>query len=282
MIKIILVPVGGSERGLEVLRTAYTIAQRFTAHIKVVHVMESNFDPLYYAEIPVSLREQFTELNARMAGSTEGVVRKQFKDFCTQNKIKVTRGPSRSKVISASLNLYQGNTGNLLERESRLVDVIAMPRPEQRSGSVVFSDLQESLMLHSGRPVLLVPPGWDGHRTEHAAIGWNDSLEASRALALTLPWLVQMKKVTVLVSKKRAESGDDVVNYLKRHGCRAETHLLGRGRNVGKLMLEACDQAGVEFLVVGGFSHARARQRLFGGVTSYLLENANVITVMAH
>jgi nucleotide-binding universal stress UspA family protein len=47
-------------------------------------------------------------------------------------------------------------------------------------------------------------------------------------------------------------------------------------------MLEACDEIGAEFLVVGGFSHTRTRQRLFGGVTSYLLGNTDVITVMAH
>jgi len=34
--------------------------------------------------------------------------------------------------------------------------------------------------------------------------------------------------------------------------------------------------------VVGGFSHTRTRQRLFGGVTSHLLSNTNIITVMAH
>jgi nucleotide-binding universal stress UspA family protein len=47
-------------------------------------------------------------------------------------------------------------------------------------------------------------------------------------------------------------------------------------------MLVSCGEIGAEFLVVGGFSHTRTRQRLFGGVTSHLLSNTNIITVMAH
>ena len=56
----------------------------------------------------------------------------------------------------------------------------------------------------------------------------------------------------------------------------------GKGSNVGKKMLNTCAEIGAEFLVVGGFSHTRTRQRLFGGVTSHLLSNTNIITVMAH
>ena len=140
-------------------------------------------------------------------------------------------------------------------------------------------------MLRSGRPVMIVPPSpeWQAHKVDHAAIGWNDSVEASRALSMTLPWLAQMKKVTVLVSKKREGDVEDVVRYLKRQGCKAGHHIItGRGSSVGKKMLENCKDIGAEFLVVGGFSHARTRQRLFGGVTSHLLANTDIITVMAH
>ena len=100
---------------------------------------------------------------------------------------------------------------------------------------------------------------------------------------MTLPWLVQMKKVSVLASKKRETEGGELVEYLKRHGCKAEVQLLSsRSSNVGKAMLSTCNRIGAEFLVVGGFSRTRIRQRFFGGVTSHLLSHTNVITVMAH
>ena len=174
----------------------------------------------------------------------------------------------------------------MLSSESRLVDVIAMSRPTRhRIGGAGVGELHEALMLRSGRPVMIVPPApeWQAHKVDHAAIGWNDSVEASRALSMTLPWLAQMKKVSVLVSKKREAGVDEVLGYLKRHGCKASHVVLpGRGSNVGKKMLHCCGEIGAEFLVVGGFSHTRTRQRLFGGVTSHLLANTDIITVMAH
>ncbi len=283
MIKIILVPVDGSERSREVLDTALVIAKRFDAHIKVVHVREAAGEPYLFAEIPSSLREQVEEMNAKALGSVVNTVRAQFKLFCEQNKVKVTKKPSSARGITASIHILDGDAETVLDRESRLVDVIAMSRPvKHRIGGPGVGELHESLMMHSGRPVLIVPPDWKAHKADHAAIGWNDSVEASRALALTLPWLVQMKKVTVIVSKKRQASAEDVVEYLKRHGCKVDSHVVSSGGNVGKKLLAACNEVGAEFLVVGGFSHSRSRQRFFGGVTSFLLANTDVITVMAH
>jgi len=285
MIKIILVPVDGSERSAEVLDTALVIAKRFDAHIKVVHVREHTSEPFSFSGMPAAYREEYSKMSSRAVDEVAERVRQRFNSFCNENKVKITRKPSATKEVSASLHVFGGNPEAVLDRESRLVDVIAMSRPvRHRIGGPGVGELHESLMLHSGRPVLIVPPSneWKAHRADHAAVGWNDSVEASRALCMTLPWLTQMKKVTVLVSKKREDGVGEVVDYLKRHGCKADYHVISGGGNVGKKMLATCKEIGAEFLVVGGFSHARTRQRFFGGVTSHLLANTNIITVMAH
>ncbi len=283
MIKIILVPIDGSERSIEVLDTALVIAGRFDAHIKVVHVREQGTEPFLMTGVPDKMRKQFLKMNEQMVGTVADTVREQFKTFCAANKVKVTRKPSSAPGVSASLHLLSGSPQTVLDRESRLVDVIAMSRPyKHRIGGLGVGEIHESLMVNSGRPILIVPPDWKAHRADRAAIGWNESVEASRALALTLPWLVQMKKVTVIVSKKREAGVGDVVDYLKRHGCKADYVAIPSGGNIGKKMLAVCDEIDAEFLVVGGFSHTRTRQRFFGGVTSYLLTNTDVITVMAH
>ncbi len=286
MIKVILVPVDDTEHSADVLSTALVIAKRFGAHIKVVHVREHTGEPFMFSEMPASYREEFARISSKAVNSIIDTVRGRFKHFCQQGKVKITRKPANSAEITASLHILEGNVESVLDRESRLVDVIAMARPtKHRIGGPGVGELHESLMLHSGRPVLIVPPApeWKAHRVDHAAIGWNDSVEASRALCMTLPWLTQMKKVSVLVSKKREAGVGEVLEYIKRHGCKADYHVIsGKGTNVGKKMLNICSDIGAEFLVVGGFSHTRTRQRLFGGVTSYLLGNTNIITVMAH
>ena len=283
MIKVILVPVDGTERSAEVLDTALVIAKRFDSHIKVVHVRERAHEPYMFGGIPKNYREEFARMSMKAVDSTVDTVRDQFNNFCKQG-VKITRKPSAAKEVTASLHVLEGDSETVLGQESRLVDVIAMSRPtKHRIGGPGVGELHESLMLHSGRPVLIVPPEWKARRADHAAIGWNDSVEASRAVCMTLPWLKQMKKVTVLVSKKREARVGEVIDYLKRHGCKVDYKVLdGRGGNVGKKMLATCNEIGAEFLVVGGFTHTRTRQRLFGGVTSHLLDNTNIITVMAH
>jgi nucleotide-binding universal stress UspA family protein len=286
MIKIILVPVDGTERSADVLDTALVVANRFGAHIKVVHIREHTSEPFMFGGMPASYREEFARMSSKAVDSVVETVRGQFNAFCKQGGVKITRKPSASQQITASLHVLEGDAETVLGRESRLVDVIAMSRPtKHRIGGPGVGELHESLMLHSGRPVLIVPPApeWKPHRADHAAIGWNDSVEASRALCMTLPWLAQMKKVSVLVSKKREADVGEVLDYLKRHGCKANYQVLsGAGTNIGKRMLGTCAEIGAEFLVIGGFSHTRTRQRLFGGVTSYLLTNTDIITVMAH
>ncbi|MCP4767061.1 MAG: universal stress protein [Gammaproteobacteria bacterium] len=283
MIKVILVPVDGTERSAEVLDTALVIAKRFDSHIKVIHVRERVHEPYMFGGIPKNYREEFARMSLKAVDSTVDTVRDQFNNFCKQG-VKITRKPSVAKEVTASLHVLEGDSETVLGQESRLVDVIAMSRPtKHRIGGPGVGELHESLMLHSGRPVLIVPPEWKARRADHAAIGWNDSVEASRAVCMTLPWLTQMKKVTVLVSKKREDRVDEVIDYLKRHGCKVDHKVLdGRGGNVGRKMLAACNEIGAEFLVVGGFTHTRTRQRLFGGVTSHLLGNTDIITVMAH
>ncbi len=283
MIKVILVPLDGTDHSAEVLQTALVIAKRFQAHIKVVHIRGHASEPFMFSGVAETFRVEYARVNNAAIDSVVDQVGAQFKQFCQQSKIKVTRKVN-AKEISASLHILEGDPQSVLGRESRLVDVIALSRPvKHRVGGPGVGDMHELLMLNSGRPVLIVPPDWQVRRADHAAIGWNDSVEVSRAICMTLPWLAQMKKVSLLVSKKRESDVAEVLAYLRRHGCKVDHQVLsGRGTNVGKKMLSTCADIGAEFLVVGGFSHTRTRQRLFGGVTSYLLSNTNIITVMAH
>jgi nucleotide-binding universal stress UspA family protein len=286
MIKIILVPLDGSDTSAEALYTALVVATRFNAHIKVVHVSEQVSEPFMFGGLSAAYRKEFVEMTNKAAASVADTVRAQFNAFIAEGGVKKTQNPSMATHVTASLHLYEGDAESVLVHESRLVDVIAMMRPRKdKIGGPGVGDLHESLMIRSGRPVLIVPPApeWQAHKVDHAAIGWNDSVEASRTLSMTLPWLTQMKKVTVLVSKKREADVGRVTNYLKWHGCKADYHVVtGKGSNVGKKILDSCAAIGAEFLVVGGFSRTRTRQRLFGGVTSHLLGNTNIITVMAH
>ncbi|MDH3688549.1 MAG: universal stress protein [Gammaproteobacteria bacterium] len=287
-IKKILVPLDGSNASYDVLDTALVVAKRFGAHIDALHVMQRPEDaaPFMFDRIPGKLRETVAREVEKYEREEAAAVRQKFENFCERNNLEIRDSPAAQSGVTATWHEEFGRTSEVLVRCGRLADVIATARPKMRKGAVRRSPIGENVeavMLGSGRPVLIVPPKWKAKRVEHAAIGWNESVEASRALAMTMPWLEQMSTVTVIVSKKRKDGAERLSNYLALHGVHAQVQYLdGKGNSVGDSILRICSEGGVEFLVVGGFSHARARQLLFGGVTQHLLRFCDIITVMVH
>lgn len=286
-IKSILVPLDGSERAFHVLETALIVANRFGAQIKAVHVKPGAEDLLPYeadylsAKLKKNIISEAQKKNKEEARS----IHKRFNLFCKEHHVATGEAAGKAEV-SAVWHEESGDTIEVLVRHGRLCDVVATFRPSGEKGRFLRApagEKLEALMLRAGRPILMVPPKWSAHQVEHAAFAWNESVEASRALAMTMPWLKQMGHVTILVSRKRKDSLPDLRSYLSLHEVKSKVKFLPeKTRSVGAAMLACCKDEGVEFLVVGGFSHARSRQLIFGGVTKYLLANTDVITVMAH
>ena len=284
-IKSILVPLNESAESLQVLDTARIVANRFDARIKAVHVMPEETLPFQFDPLPAKLKKTvLAEAEKRSRESARGI-EKEFRAFCARHRIVV--GDSlEEEGTGAVWHVETGDTMEVLIRHARVCDVVATFRPRKIDARLRRSpagENLEALLMRGGRPILLIPPKWLARKVGHAALAWNESLEASRALAMTMPWLRQMEDVSIIVARKRKASVPDLCEYLSLHGVNAKVkYLPAKIKSAGEAILQTCRENGVEFLVVGGFSHNRSRQLIFGGVTQYLLKNSNVITVMVH
>ena len=141
----------------------------------------------------------------------------------------------------------------------------------------------ETALLETGRPVIVVPP--KSHRciASRITLGWNASAEAARAISRALPCLTSAEAVTVLASRKRAGSAEELVEYLAWHNVRAEVKIFDLGsRSAGETLLDESRKLKADLLVIGGYSHTRARELLFGGVTTHVLEAADIPVFMTH
>jgi nucleotide-binding universal stress UspA family protein len=287
-IKTILVPLDGSDSAYNALETALVVANRFKAHISAIHVSQSNLQSATYvfASIPKALRDSVEAEGAKALNRQADEIRSRFESICHAHQISLVDKPGQGTDVTGSWNHEFGSVNDTLIDYARLHDVTAFARPEEKQNVLhrgVIGDTLQTVMLEAGRPMIVVPPQWQARPCEHAVIGWNHSQEASRALSMTIPWLLQMKKVTIVVAKQRESKGGRLQAYLSWHGIDSEITVLNRGsKSAGERILDICDSAGGDFLVVGGYSTARAKQRLFGGVTNYLLSNSNVITAIVH
>ncbi len=182
-----------------------------------------------------------------------------------------------------------GPTSHYLANEGRAADLlVAAIEPGvdifSRSSEIDVSDL----LMRSGHPILMTPPGATGLKLTRALVCWKDSREARRAIADALPILKLSQAVDVveLVSEHEIEATRgrlaEVGDWLHRHdvepNCLATplsgaepTHLAAIAKD-----LEA------DLIVAGAFGHSRLREWAVGGVTRDLLVKAERCTLLSH
>ncbi len=280
--KKILVPLDSGDLNEALLETALVAAKRFKAHIEVLYVRSSPEDMVRHATAGIadSLRQAVLEAARRGASQRPNAVKKSFEEFCRKQRIALASKPSVSTKATAEWHEETGNSTEVLVRRGRLSDLILLPHP---GDSAPAADTLETALLETGRPIVVVPTVARKRIASRIVIGWNASAEASRAVAEAMPCLRGADRVTVLASAKRKASANELADYLKWHGIKPAVRIFNTGaRSVGETLLKESRALKADLLVIGGYTHTRARQLLFGGVTQHVFEAADIPVLMAH
>jgi nucleotide-binding universal stress UspA family protein len=206
--------------------------------------------------------------------------RAAFKKFFGKHGIPIVKRPPAGAPVSASWREGVGNPSDVVAQRGLYADLIVVPRPAAASAA---AEMLEAALLQTGQPLLIVPPQSQECVASKIAIGWNASAEAARAVAAAMPCLTVADAVTILVSPKRAASAKDLADHLVWHGVKASVRQFRVGtRSVGETLLAEARALKADLLVIGGYSHVRARELLFGGVTRHILAAAEIPVLMAH
>lgn len=164
----------------------------------------------------------------------------------------------------------------------RVHDVAMVARsPENPHWQTLF----EMALFEGGRPVVLVPEGWDKPFGDTVGIAWNHSTETARVVALAMPILSRAKKVYVIEIDGWVHAGPDgaaLQRYLAGHDIDVELRTGSAGGNPGERSMEVADAAGVDFLVKGAYTQSRLTQMIFGGATRAILDRARTPVIFAH
>jgi nucleotide-binding universal stress UspA family protein len=270
-IKTILFHVHDDDGLVERVQLALSITRAFGAHLHLLHVtpieaytVTDAFATYVNTELVEALVDEGAKLRQRLE-------RQLAKEDVSWN--------------------YEEVTGALMPRlvqSAALADLVLTGRqPFQREfGGPAITLIGD--MLHSIRtPVFVV-----GDRAEAfdpfgaATVGWNGSYEAANALRSAVPLLKlasQVRLVSVHEPRHEQFPSTDALEYLSRHGIKAE--LVERAQIIDTVDQALLDEAEVEnasYMVMGGYSHSRAGEFLFGGVTRSLLKKCPISLVLAH
>jgi nucleotide-binding universal stress UspA family protein len=167
-------------------------------------------------------------------------------------------------------------------------DLVIISRPDTAGQTAGPPGLAESLVLSSGRPIILFPPRGTVSQVRRVLLAWNATRESIRAVGDALPLLVKAEAVEVLVvdpQRQRThgqEPGADIARHLARHGAQVEVRRLSSaGEDVGRLLLSESAKFRADLLVMGAYGHSHVSEWMFGGVTRTVLYEAGLPVLMS-
>jgi nucleotide-binding universal stress UspA family protein len=186
-------------------------------------------------------------------------------------------------------HLIDGASIEVMRHQAMFCDLVVLGQYYSSSNTPGgVAGMVESLLLTTGRPVLVVPAlGTHTPVATNVMIAWRETKESSIALRQSLPSLavadtVELVEVTDKPNPTTQESGEKIIGYLALHGVAANYNQVVSGEDAGNMLLShACD-AGTELMVMGGYGHTRLKEWALGGVTKTILDTMTVPVLMAH
>jgi nucleotide-binding universal stress UspA family protein len=163
----------------------------------------------------------------------------------------------------------------------RLADLIVIARPSPDDDLQIRGGFRAAL-LHTDRPVLVVPPGGSEPFGSNVAIAWHDDSRAAKTVLPALRFLSGASQVHVLQGVRDGAARLPVPRVLQDRGIVASVHVLPIKPPFGQMLLEKVHSLKADLLVMGAYSRSRWREIVFGGVTQFMLEHADLPVLMRH
>ena len=285
--RVILVPIADRPECAAALKTSLDLALRVGSDVVGCHIRAHSHSK---TELPKGLRVMAqggeTAWNEANLGKDPEKMRHQartmFGRITTEAGLPLAR---RGRADQQPVAIWQERVGSphkIMPIVGPVSDLVVVSRP-QRSGRVASVFLMQAL-LNSARPVLVLPQRFRRRVGQRVAIAWNQSAEAAQAVSASLPILREAESVSILVAGPETALGPksgQLAAYLKHHGIGSET-IKSRGRDEIKELILGYRKSHANLMVMGAYSRHRLREYIFGGVTEYMLKDANIPVLMVH
>ncbi len=284
--KTIVVHVDHDRRASVRIQAAAALANRFGAHLVGLHATTPARIPNYVrSEVVADIIAH--EREARRAVDVEMAAR--FDQIAT-----------RAGVDSREWRLSNHDPVDALTLHARYADLLVLGQSDpDEENAWLSADVAEHVALEGGRPVLVIPYAGDfPYIGKRIVLGWNASLEATRAMTDALPLLRQAERVTLLTvnadAGERGRGGEhtgshgdmpgaDCALYLARHGVQVEvSHDPGVEIDTGNYLLSRATDLETDLLVMGAWGHTRLRELIMGGVTRTLMQHMTIPVLLSH
>ncbi|GJE04464.1 universal stress protein [Methylobacterium isbiliense] len=213
--------------------------------------------------------------NRRLRGLAQAAAERAAADAASAGVTCTTEAPMLA---------YPDLIGRLTAR-ARLADLIILDAEAREVD--LDRDLIDGVLFRSGRPLIVVPPGYDDFAARRVIIAWDGSAQAARAANDALPFLRAAEAVEIVsvVGEKdlpRSVAGAEFAPHLARHGVNVSVNDLPVVGDVAETLRTQVGLFHADMLVMGAYRHSRLQEWFLGGVTQSLLARSAVPLFLAH
>jgi nucleotide-binding universal stress UspA family protein len=287
--KTILVPAGGGDTDEVVFESALALAKPLHAHLEFLHVTiaageaAANTPHLAFAR-GAALGNVLDVLTGQCHARARNAERNVLA-FCRLSAIELRDKPCASAAVTAHYRVEQGDAMRRLLFHARHNDLVVMARATKSDG--LPSDRLETLLLQSGRPLLIAAAKASRSLLRTVMICWKETPQAARAVSAALPLLVKAERVVVANVEEGSDSSEqgvsEIVRELQWHGIKAASRISpAAGRTTAERLGRIAVECGASMLVLGGYGRGPIRETIFGGCTQATLAAAEFPVFLLH
>jgi nucleotide-binding universal stress UspA family protein len=266
----IIAVLSGAPDDRTTLSAAAGLAKRSNGLVRIVmalpveaaSVWADAFGGAYFAPQTVqAIVEANTQIRRRTAELGQ--------EIAAQNGLAFGAGAGGGRIDMAEL---ADTAWTALLREAPMADLVVMGDSLIRVDGF-WSGVTAEALLFARVPTLIVRSG-KPLTAEVAAIAWDGSLPAGRAVRAAMPLLEAAEKVVILqdpdglsAAEQDAGSPDKLKEELLRRGLKTVTITEAAGGREGPRLLKAAKSVGAGLVVSGAYGHSRLGEAVFGGAT---------------
>jgi len=280
-LSILALAAAGSDDRLAVA-VAADLAHRHASTARVVDVFTSlpQLTPSFQAGATPRIWEMRIEDQISARGAIAALVRQEAE--------RLSGGAGDNAAPAVELAPSDDTAWAALKRELPLIDLVVVAPSLAAGVSVLAGPLGEAMM--DARAPILVAHAETLAPGRPAAVAWDGSFEAGRAVRAALPLLKEASRIAIVqqveeidASAGAAADPERLKRYLAGHNVAVETTIETRERNVGSALLRAAERYGAELLVAGAYGHSRVGEALVGGATrAFLAARSGPHLLLAH
>lgn len=271
-VRNILVAFNGGDASVAALNYAAALANKHGGHVTAVLAYAARED---YASESRWISKQTVRI---LADANEEILRSIEAGF---KEIKDGLGLGER----VHFRRLTGRVDAVLAKFARSFDLVVVGRHGKRGVDGHVSVHPDRVAMIAGRPVLIIPPGFDAAAPhDHAVIAWDGGRAAARAMSDAMAFLEEDGRVSVVTVGDAVEPDAfaDLAAHLSRHGIRSTIETLEHSGSIGETIVSYCTAHDAGLLVMGAYEHSKFRSDLLGGVTLQVTSLSPLPILLSH